>query len=180
MSCPAGLRSVHTGDMTDDARFAAAQAHPIHGEALARPAPPPQLAPVVAAALFLVMWLVIGAIILAAFAEHGGLFVLFPLAILAFGVVAVGSTAVRALRKAAAPVERALAVVLDKRTDTTTHGVGDDRQTVTRYHVTLQFRDGTRRELATTARITGEIVRGDIGLAVARGGDLIDFHRYPV
>jgi hypothetical protein len=160
-------------------RFEEAERHPQHAFAMGAPAPKPALVTtVVVPAVFLVFWLGIGSFVTSGFAQHGGAMVLFPLGMLVVGVVVVGKSIVRALAKASAPVERRLAVVVDERTDISTHGSGDDRRTSTTYYTTLQFKDGARLELPTSGSITGTVTRGDIGLAVMRGGDLVDFHRF--
>ncbi|MCB9560718.1 MAG: DUF2500 family protein [Kofleriaceae bacterium] len=166
---------------THPERFDAASASPEHASAMQRPAPAPALGTtVVAPAVFLVFWCVIGVVIIGGFAAAGGAMALFPVLLVGAGVVLVGKQIRTNLAKARAPVVRLTAVIIDERTEITTRGSGDDRSTSTHYYATLQLRDGTRREMPTTGPLAGVITRGDIGVAVTRGGDLVDFHRVQV
>ena len=160
-------------------RFDEAERDAQHGIALGLEAPPPQLMMgVVFPAIFLLFWLGVGSFIIRGFAEVGGVMALFPVLLVGFGVVMIGTMIYKTVQKAKAPVLRTLAVVVDKRTNVSSSGTGDDRRTSTSYYATLQFRDGSRLELPTGGNIAGHVTDGDIGLAVMRGGDLIDFHRY--
>jgi hypothetical protein len=139
---------------------------------------------VVVPTVFLVFWIAIGIVITSGFANGPGkAMALFPLAMMIAGVVFVGAHIRRSVRKANAPVLRTLAVLVDKRTEVSSHRHRhhDGRRhqhTTTSYYATLELRDGSRLELPTTDGIAGYSSTGDIGLAVMRGGDLIDFHRY--
>jgi hypothetical protein len=136
---------------------------------------------VVFPALFLVMWVGIGSVVTVGFARGpGGFMFVFPLLIVIFGVVMVGAQILGNLRKARAPVHREIAVVIDERTEVWSRGTGSERRSGTSYYATLQFANGAREELPTDGRVVGMVAPGDIGLAVMRGGDLIDFHRYRV
>jgi hypothetical protein len=163
-------------------RFEEAEADPQRAIAAELPAPKPNLlTTVVAPSAFLVVWVVMGSIVTAGFSRGPGTpMVFFPLLIMIGGVVGLGWMIRTGVVKARSPVLRAVAVVVDKRTSISTRGSGDDRSTTTSYFATLQFKDGTRAELPTTDGLAGFVTDGDIGLAVVRGGDLVDFHRFKI
>ncbi|MBP8811751.1 MAG: DUF2500 family protein [Kofleriaceae bacterium] len=163
-------------------RFEAARADAQHAVAMALPAPAPEYGTtVVLPTLFLIGWCATAAFISSKFAEHGGGMAVAPIVMAVVGTVMFGRWILQALHKANAPVQRDLAVVLDERTEIASHRRSDgSHSTTTSYYVLLQLGDGTRRELPTSSVIAGHTTRGDIGLAVTRGGDLIDFHRYRV
>jgi hypothetical protein len=163
-------------------RFAQARRDPAFERALAAPVPPPRLAAtVLPVGVFAVIWVVFGGVIIRG-ATRGpyGATVLFPIAIVTVGLVGIIATIAKAVRKAKAPVERRLAVVIDERTEINTTGSGDDRRTTTRYYTALQDERGDRVQASTPGALAGVIARGDIGVAVLRGGDLVDFHRIRV
>jgi hypothetical protein len=160
-------------------RFDEAEGDAQHAAALSAPAPEPSWgSTVILPAVFLAIWVVFGGFLISRAATGPGGMVIFPIVIVGFGAIFIGTMIAKALRKAKAPVERQLAVVIGDRTEITTHGSSDDRRTSTSYYATLQFKDGSRLELPTRGGIVGQTTRGDIGLAVMRGGDLVDFHRY--
>jgi hypothetical protein len=165
-------------------RFDLAERDAQHGIALALPAPEASLATgVYFPVVFLVFWIGIGLFIVSGAASAGIGMTLFPVALLVAGFVMSTRQIATAMRKAKAPVFRKLAVLVDKRTEVSTHHHHreDGRRrhhTTTSYYATLELRDGSRLELPTTDGVAGYSSTGDIGLAVMRGGDLIDFHRY--
>ncbi|HUQ04666.1 MAG TPA: DUF2500 family protein [Kofleriaceae bacterium] len=160
-------------------RFEEAEGDAQHAAALSAPAPEPSWgSTVILPGVFLVVWILFGGFLVSRAATGPGGMVLFPLLIVGGGAIGISLMISKALRKAKSPVERALAVVVGDRTEITTHGSSDDRRTSTSYYATLQFKDGARVELPTSGGIVGHTTRGDIGLAVMRGGDLVDFHRY--
>jgi hypothetical protein len=162
-------------------RFEQAERDEQHAFAQTLPAPAPQLfLMVVVPTIFLVFWLGLGSVVIGGFASAGGAIVLFPLAIVSIGAIGIIWAVVRALRNARAPIHRSLAVIVGDRTEISTTGAGDNRSTRTRYYATLHFKDGSRLELSTSGPIAGSITQSDIGLAVMRAGDLIDFHRYRI
>lgn len=160
-------------------RFEQAEQDPQHATARGLPAPDPRLgAQLVPLALFGVLWIAVGAFIVQGFAETGGAIVLFPIVLVGVGVIGMAGFAIGRLRNARAPVERMIAVVVDERTDVYTTGTSDNRSTHTAYYATLQTKDGARVELRTSGGVSGMTTVGDIGLAVMRAGELIDFHRF--
>jgi len=162
-------------------RFDQAEHDAQHGIAMGLPAPEASMATtVVVPSIFLVFWIGIGSVVTMGFASGpgAGAMALFPLALMLAGVFMIGGMIRTGLRKAKAPVLRTLAVMVNDRTEVSTSGTGDDRRTSTSYYATLQFKDGSRLELPATSGIVGHTAHGDIGLAVMRGGDLVDFHRY--
>ncbi|HTJ46887.1 MAG TPA: DUF2500 family protein [Kofleriaceae bacterium] len=166
---------------THPERFDQAKRDPSYERALALDPPAPKLwQTILPVAVFSIFWIGIGGAVVAGFAKGGGAMVLFPIFILGFGLVMMGVTVRTAVTKARAPVMRQLAVVVDERTEIHTTGSGDSRSTHTRYFATLQFKDGDRLECGTSGALSGAIAKGDIGLAVLRGGDLVDFHRIRV
>jgi hypothetical protein len=160
-------------------RFDQAARDPQHAVAMELPSPPPPMfTRVWAPSLFLLLWIGMGSFVTSGFARGGGTMVLFPLAIMIGGVIMLGSVIIKGMNNARAPVLRELAVVVDERTQVSSSGTGNDRRTSTSYYATLQFEDGSRRELPTEGPIVGSVTRGDIGLAVMRGDELVDFHRF--
>jgi hypothetical protein len=79
-----------------------------------------------------------------------------------------------ALRYHAAPIERRVAVVLDKRYEV--HASEDS--TTTHYFTTLAFVDGTRIEVDTESTLTGLLTRGDIGVAYLKLTTLVGYRRF--
>jgi Protein of unknown function (DUF2500) len=165
--------------VTHRERFEQAERDPQYAIAVALPAPRVSMLRIVFPLVFLIFWIAIGSFITMGFADgNAGAIALAPAAMTAFGAIAILASVVGAIRRARAPVRRRIAVVVDERTDVGTSGSGDSRSTTTTYYATLQFADGNRFELATNGGVAGMITRGDIGLAVMRGRELADFHRF--
>ena len=77
-----------------------------------------------------------------------------------------------------ARLERSIALVADERTEVS--GGGKDSSASTSYHVLLEWKEGQRRELKPSARVTGAVAPGDIGVAYVKANRLLDFRRIPV
>lgn len=108
-----------------------------------------------------------------AFSHGPGMFPVLPWVLI--GVVVLGL--VRRNRYLAAPLERVIAVVVDERQ----HSEGGrESRHGTRYHATLERRDGTRSEYEVTGRLAGEIRSGDMGVGYVKGGTLVAFRRLRV
>jgi len=163
-------------------RFANAAKDPQHAIAQELPAPPAsKLAPAMLL-LFLPVWLSIGALILsiAYRMPDARLLALAAAAFIGLGAVGIVVAIVRQLRAARAAVVRAIAVIVEKRQEVSSRHHHDPHHDhiSTRYFATLQLADATRIEAPAAGPIVGTLVPGDIGLAVVRAGDLIDFHRF--
>ena len=79
-----------------------------------------------------------------------------------------------ALRYHAAPIERRIAVVLDKRYEVR----ASQDSASTHYFTTLAFVDGTRLEVHTESVLTGLLTRGDIGVAYLKLTTLVGYRRF--
>jgi hypothetical protein len=100
-----------------------------------------------------------------------------PLVFIALGVTRVVRAGAPALRTAQT-VETAKAypaLVVTKRTEVTTGEYGR-----TNYHVTMEFRSGTRREYDVDGAFYGLVAEDDIGVAYIREGDLLHFKKIDV
>ncbi len=161
--------------ITHPERFAEARADPRFAKAMQAAAPPPATGQIIFPLVFLVFWIAIGSTVAFGFAKAGGAIVLFPIALVGAGVVMVAGQIKKALKVARAPVARQLAVVLDERTHVS--GGGKNSSARTSYFATLVYENGQRAEVSTTGNIAGMIARGDIGVAVQRLDNLVDFHR---
>lgn len=82
---------------------------------------------------------------------------------------------VRGVRFARAPVQKALAVVIDERVAVS--GGGKNSSVRTTYYATVQFQAGDRHEYETYGWLAGRIAAGDLGVAFTKGDTLIDFLR---
>lgn len=100
-----------------------------------------------------------------------------PLAIVVLGGYALSKQLVKTSRAQAAPLERLHAIVIDERTRVSG---GGNSTTRTDYYATLEFPDGTRRELDAFSNVAGKITRGDMGVAYIKGQFLLAFGRLPV
>ncbi len=101
-----------------------------------------------------------------------------PLAIVIFGGYAMSKQLSKTSRAHSAPLERLPALVADARTKVSS---GDEnRSAKTHYYATLQFADGSRRELDAFSNVAGKITRGDMGIAYIKGEFLLAFGRLPV
>lgn len=161
-------------------RFDRAEADPQHTIAMKLPAPKaPVLTTIIVPALVLALAIAIAAYVTSIFAEVGGrAWALIPVGVGVVGVLVSVPLLRSAIRNARGPVLRRVAVVVDERTEVSSLRTMGDMTTETLYYATLQFRDGGRIELVTNSGVAGFATRGDIGLAVIRGGALVDFHRY--
>lgn len=102
----------------------------------------------------------------------------FKVGKLAMATIMVGVFAyllVKGIRFHRAPLERLVAVVLEERTEV--REVGKKGRTRSHYFVTLQRRDGTRRECETSGAVAGQVTRADIGVAYVKGQRLVGFRR---
>jgi hypothetical protein len=168
------LRSTRIDDVA--ARFAALDAHPDLPRLLqATPEPPSHVASVIQAILPIALLVfLIGFLAPRLAGEPIGLVVLALVAVaLLRGIVGIA----RRQREAHAPVERRKALVVDERTSI--HGDGQ-RDVETRYHATLEFPNGSRRELSVIEDAAGSITPGDIGVAYLRGDHVVAFTRVRV
>ncbi len=79
-----------------------------------------------------------------------------------------------AMRFHAAPVQRRIAVVLDKRYEVR----ASQDSASTHYFTTLAFVDGSRLEVHTESVLTGLLTRGDIGVAYLKLTTLVGYRRF--
>jgi hypothetical protein len=160
---------------THPERFDEVAASPHFVAAMTAPAPRASMLSVLPLVLFLIGWCAIGAFIIGGFAEHGGIMVLGPIAIVGFGGIAVISMIWKQIRFVRAPVLRTIAVIVDKRTEL--RGGGESSSATTYYYATLHFKEGRRVELEATDGVIGMISSGDIGVALVRQHTLVAFLR---
>lgn len=102
-------------------------------------------------------------------------FVLMPLAMGLFAVVAFATAVRKGMRRVRAPWKRVPAVVIDERTAMS--GGGESSSVRTTYYALLELEDGQRLEVETPAAVAGKIAAGDAGVAYLRGDYLADFRR---
>jgi len=103
---------------------------------------------------------------------------LFPLLFVAVGIGMVVMGIKNAASYSAAPLQRIEAIVVDERTRVA--GGGRNSSSSTSYYATLESPDGERREYQIDGRLSGEITRGDIGVAFIKSMVLVDFQRVAV
>jgi len=101
-----------------------------------------------------------------------------PLAIVIFGGYGMSKQLSKTTRAHSAPLERLPALAADERTRVS--GGGQNQSAKTHYYATLQFADGSRRELDAFSNVAGKITRGDMGIAYIKGEFLMAFGRLPV
>lgn len=90
-------------------------------------------------------------------------------------ILGLGALVLRhAMRFHAAPIERRIAVVLDKRYEVRS----SQDSTSTHYYTTLAFVDGARLEVGTESVLTGLLTRGDIGVAYLKLTTLVGYRRF--
>ncbi len=164
--------------VTHPARFEELERHPQLASAMAVDVPRPSTARVIPFVFFAVFWCAIGGAVTLGFASAGGFLALAPLAMVIAGLVMVVRLIGTQLAFARAPLERKLAVAIDERTRVS--GGGEHSSASTTYYVTLQTRDGARREVKATDGVAGFVTRGDIGVACLRANVLVAFHRIAV
>lgn len=104
-----------------------------------------------------------------------------PLAIVPFllalvGLLVAAQALARAIRLRRAPLERRLAQIVAMRR-LERHAAESDRPAVAGWFVTLEFPDGSRRELRTSERQSGLCSVGDAGVAYVHAAALLDFER---
>lgn len=158
------------------ARFAALDAHPDLPRLLQfAPKPPSHVAAVIQVILPIALLVfLIGFLAPRLSGEPVG-FIVLALVVVALVRAIIGIA--RGSRDARAPVERRKALVVDDRTSV--HGDGR-RDVETHYHATLEFPDGSRRELPMAEDAAGYVTPGDIGVAYLRGDRLVAFTRVRV
>ncbi|MDF1839480.1 MAG: hypothetical protein P1V35_16550 [Planctomycetota bacterium] len=129
--------------------------------------------------LFLVMWIGIGGTVTMGFAATGfGPIVLFPLAILFFGLFAMlrGAREYQTFRNA--PIIPCAALVVDERVQVS--GGGKNSRATTKYFTTLEMENGKRSEFNTIESAAIQACPGDVGVAYLRNKTLVYFERVPV
>lgn len=94
------------------------------------------------------------------------------------GLAATGAQVGKANRFMAAPIRRVVGVVVDERVEV--RGGGKNSAASTRYHATLQTRDGSRTEYVCEGLLSGRIAAPDIGVAFIKADHLVDFIRFDV
>lgn len=128
--------------------------------------------------LGIVLLLVIGSVVTLVFFATCPPLGFIPLALLILMAITMSKQASKASAASGAEVERVPALVIDERTKIT--GGGQNNAARTLYFATLQFRDGSRRELDVFDELAGKITQGDAGIAFLKGDFLVDFGRVPV
>ena len=128
---------------------------------------------------FLVIWIAAGGFITTMFAAMGGgLFALFPLAIVSFGVIMMLSGAFKYQQFRSAPIVPCAALVVDERVQV--FGGGENRRARTHYFTTLELESGQRTEHETIDSAASQACPGDVGMAYLRANKLVYFERVPV
>ncbi len=75
------------------------------------------------------------------------------------------------------PLERIALLILHEKTRIADRSGGG---VLTRYFHTVEYRDGTRRELETSVETVGKVSPGIMGIGFIRGSFLVDFAHLPV
>ena len=125
-----------------------------------------------------VLFLVFGSVVTLVFFATCPPLGFIPLALVILMAIAMLKQASKVSAATRAELRRMPALVVDERTKIT--GGGRNDATRTRYFATLQFADGTRRELDVFDDLAGRVTEGDAGIAFLKGDYLIDFGRIPV
>ena len=99
----------------------------------------------------------------------------FPLLFVGFGIFGLISTIRKTSRLANAPLIRTPAQVLDERVSVS--GGGKNQRATTTYYVTLSREGGSRKEYQASAKVAGDVVRGDVGVAYLKDDHLLEFRR---
>ncbi len=165
-----------------EARFLALQEHPDRVRLMAfSPEDAGKAGPLAIGfmVLFMFAWVGIGGVITIGFGAVGpGPMVLFPIALVSFGVIAMLAAARRYHRFLSAPIIPQPALVVDERVQVS--GGGKNSSARTNYHTTLEFPDGQRTEHETIAAAAVQACPGDVGVAYLRDRKLVHFERIPV
>ncbi len=160
-------------------RFAALERHPEAARLLAHePTTASAGARTAVGLVTLVVFLGVGLLVTVGFSMVFPPMVLVPLTLVVLGAVMIARNLAKAWRAVKAPLVRAPALLTDERTRIS--GGGEDRSVTTEHFATLEFRDGTRRELEIEDELAGRISPGDMGIAFLKGDYLVDFGRVPV
>lgn len=121
----------------------------------------------------LVACIVLVVISIAFASNHAGILTLFPLAMAGIVLFKTLKNAAGAVELRTATTERSIARVADERTEV--RGAND--RTHTTYFVTLESKDGARREYRVDAAMAGRVAPNDLGVAYVRADRLLDFRR---
>lgn len=161
-------------------RYAAVMAHPHYTAAVTSPPPISGVGEIAVPAVMLVGGLGVAAVFYRLVGHELSAIPYLPaiagLILVAWCVVC-GLLIYSGIRYHKAPIVPVVAVVVDERMEVSSHGSRDHRRTRTSYFATLQFHNGTRRELPTTDDVAGRVATGDAGVAYSKGGHLVGFHR---
>lgn len=169
-------------------RFVELESHPQYPELLRkRPSAKGRIAQGVVGTVFAGVFLVIAFIVLAGFGAFswaaaqftpfGALIIVIPLLAVGVGIYVFTRVAVKTGQLASAEMEVRPALIAGERTHV---DGGSDGPGHTSYFVTLEARDGTRRELNASGSLVGRVTQGDIGVAYVKADHLIEFERVRV
>jgi hypothetical protein len=180
---PEPVEKVYVANTADvDVRLAALQAHPDWPRLQDfSPEDAGKASPFTAVfmGLFLVAWLAIGGSITVGFASMGlGPLVLFPLALVTFGAVAMVRGGLKYQRFLNSPIVPTPALVVDERIQVS--GGGKNSSASTNYFTTLEVRGGKRTEHKTIEAAASQACPGDVGVAYLRANTLVHFERVRV
>ena len=157
-------------------RFAALERHPEVTRALAAaPAAPGPGTRVAVGFVALIVLLAAGLLVTIGLAMFFPPLAVVPVTLVLLGAFVIVRDVARNLRASREPELRGLALVADEHTRFS--GGAGDRSVTTRHAVTLQFRDGSRREVALAEELPGTLATGDIGVASLQGDLLVRFQR---
>jgi len=174
-SGPGGVSQNATG------RFEALERHPETKRLLAytpEDAGKASPATMIFGVVFLVLWITIGSVVIKGFSMAPGPMVLFPIAILGFGVVVMVGKAIQYSNFRNAPIQRQPALIVDERIEVS--GGGKNSSVRTQNFTTLEHPGGKRTEVKSIPAAAGQAHPGDIGIAYLRANTLVHFGRVPV
>jgi hypothetical protein len=123
------------------------------------------------------MFVVVAAVMTMGFAGVAGPCAIAPLAFVGIGIALLVHQVSRGVKFTQAPLRHEPALVVDERMKVSG---GGESQARTQYFVSLQKRDGGRREFEADARLAGALTEGDMGVAWFKADVLVDFKRLPV
>lgn len=121
---------------------------------------------------FVVGGLVVGGFLTAGLATVCAPLAIVPILLVLLGLYALVRQHFETSQLSHFPLERIALLILDERTRIADRSGGG---VLTRYFHTVEYRDGTRRELETFVETAGKVSPGNMGIGFIRGSLLVDF-----